>query len=246
MSGESKFMATDVVVPFIMYVTFFRLAIVTAGIVSIVLGYRLFCKGVWPNSGGEGSTVNASFAGQSFTVKNAAPGTCFALFGVIIISTMLATSPPELSQAVSGEIKVRGSPKVQPLISEMPTDRLQERLGEAVRAYRSQREFKGADALFDKIRTDLTTSIDHVALLYNELALRYLEEAQNDKAMTHVQIAVVLKPEDSDYIDTLIQVTCKTKGPEVALKYLTELSGSHRAGHEKWRKPLEGGSCRRA
>jgi hypothetical protein len=238
-------MAADIVVPFIMYITLFRLAIVTAGIVSIVLGYRLFCQGVWPDNGGsQGSTVDASFAGQSLSVKNAAPGTCFALFGVIIISVMLATSPPELSQAVSGEIKVRGSPQVQPLVSDTPTDRLHERLGEAVRAYRVRRDFKGADALFDKIRTDLTPSIAHVARLHNELAMRYLAEAQNDKAMKHSQITVGLVPEDSDYIDTLILVTCKTGGPEVSLKYLTELTSSHRAVHEKWRRSLESGSCR--
>jgi hypothetical protein len=39
----------EIALPFIIYVTVFRLAIIAAGIISIILGYRLFCRGVWPS-----------------------------------------------------------------------------------------------------------------------------------------------------------------------------------------------------
>lgn len=77
---------------FVLYLTFFRLAIIAAGITSIVLGYRLFARGVFPktyvNPPLQGENVTAEFAGAKFTLRNAAPGTCFALFGMIIIVVM--------------------------------------------------------------------------------------------------------------------------------------------------------------
>jgi tetratricopeptide (TPR) repeat protein len=237
-------MAADVVVPFILYVTLIRLAIITAGAISIVLGYRLFCKGVWPESGsGQGSTVDAAFAGQRFTVKNAAPGTCFALFGVIIISVMFATSPPEFSQTGSGETTLRGAPKAEPPASEVSTNQLHAQLRKAKRAYQ-QRDFSGADALYEKIHADLTTSIEHAALLHNELALRYLEEAKYDKALQHSQVAVMLVPKDSDSIDTRVLVTCQAQGPAAALRELTTLAGANSAVHAQRRRALEHGHCR--
>ena len=65
---------------FIVYLTLFRLAIIAAGVVSIVLGYRLFVRGVWPEAKtSRGTSIDAEVAGSRFTVKNAAPGTCFAV-----------------------------------------------------------------------------------------------------------------------------------------------------------------------
>ncbi|RMD51773.1 MAG: hypothetical protein D6828_06730, partial [Nitrospirae bacterium] len=71
----------DIAFYFLLYVTVFRLAIIAAGVISIILGYRLFCRGVWPDRGSAQPTeVEAEIAGSHFTLKNAAPGTCFALF----------------------------------------------------------------------------------------------------------------------------------------------------------------------
>lgn len=83
---------------FIIYLTVFRLAIVAAGITSIVLGYKLFVRGVFPGTGintPEGQNVTAEIAGAKFTLRNAAPGTCFALFGAIVIAVMFLTGGPE-------------------------------------------------------------------------------------------------------------------------------------------------------
>lgn len=86
----------DVALGFIIYLTLFRLAIIGAGVISIVLGYRLLCKGIFPARTKEAS-FEAKIAGSSFSIKSAAPGTFFALFGVIIISTMLARGNPAMS-----------------------------------------------------------------------------------------------------------------------------------------------------
>ena len=80
---------------FIIYLIIFRLAIIAAGILTVFWGYRLFCKGIWP--AGDKSTFDAKLANARFTLKNAAPGTFFALFGIIVISIMLYQGNPELT-----------------------------------------------------------------------------------------------------------------------------------------------------
>lgn len=69
----------------IISLTLYKLVSLLVGLFSIYLGYRLFVKGVWGNSG----NLDAEFKGNRLTLKNAAPGTFFALFGVVIISFTL-------------------------------------------------------------------------------------------------------------------------------------------------------------
>ena len=83
---------------FIIYLTIFRMAIICAGVTSIILGYKLFVRGVFrpaSQSDAEGQNVVAEIAGARFTLRNAAPGTCFSLFGAIIIAVMFLTGGPE-------------------------------------------------------------------------------------------------------------------------------------------------------
>jgi hypothetical protein len=83
----------DLAAGFLIYATLFRLAIIAAGVFAIVLGYKLFVRGVMP----EGRTEGELDAGQiRLTVKNAAPGTCFALFGAAMVGVMLIQGNPEL------------------------------------------------------------------------------------------------------------------------------------------------------
>lgn len=80
---------------FFLYAIVFRLAVIAAGTVSIVLGYRLFTRGIQTGPANSAdATFNAKVAGQEFALKNAAPGTFFALFGVIIISIMVIQGLP--------------------------------------------------------------------------------------------------------------------------------------------------------
>jgi hypothetical protein len=83
----------DLTAEFLIYATLFRLAIIGAGVFAIVLGYKLFVRGVMP----DGRTEGELHAGEiRLTVKNAAPGTCFALFGATMVSVMLIQGNPEL------------------------------------------------------------------------------------------------------------------------------------------------------
>jgi hypothetical protein len=83
----------DLTAQFLIYATLFRLAIIGAGAFAIVLGYKLFVRGVMPES----RTDSELQAGEiRLTVKNAAPGTCFALFGAVMVGVMLIQGNPEL------------------------------------------------------------------------------------------------------------------------------------------------------
>lgn len=87
----------DTINLYIIYSLIFRLATLFVGVFCIHVGYKLFAKGVFgPSSTNE---LNAEIAGSKFTLKNAAPGTFFGLFGVIIITTMLVQGMPEYKTA---------------------------------------------------------------------------------------------------------------------------------------------------
>jgi hypothetical protein len=74
------------------YVLIWRLGVLACGLVSIVLGYRLFKLGLAVQQG----DLEAGVGGQSLKLRNIAPGTFFALFGAAIIATLVWTSPSEI------------------------------------------------------------------------------------------------------------------------------------------------------
>jgi hypothetical protein len=76
----------------ILYVLIWRLCVLGCGLVSIVLGYRLFKSGFASEEG----SIEAGVGGNSMKLSKVAPGTFFALFGSAIIATLIWTSPPEI------------------------------------------------------------------------------------------------------------------------------------------------------
>lgn len=78
---------------FLLYAAVFRLAVIAVGVVAIVLGYLLFVRGAVAR----GKTdAGLEFAEFKLSLKSAAPGTCFAAFGAVIIVVMLMDGNPEL------------------------------------------------------------------------------------------------------------------------------------------------------
>jgi hypothetical protein len=76
----------------IVYAALFRLAIIAAGFGCVVMGYRLFVLGVMPK---EGSGIDSEFGQIRLSLKNAAPGTCFAVLGIVMIVAMIVQGNPE-------------------------------------------------------------------------------------------------------------------------------------------------------
>ena len=78
---------------FVLYLATYRLALIAVAF-SVLLDYKLFAKG--DGSGARGAQMDATVGKTRFTLKNAAPGTCFAAFAAMIIVVMLANQPPEV------------------------------------------------------------------------------------------------------------------------------------------------------
>lgn len=69
----------------ILSVTSYKLVSLLVGLLFAWMGYRLFMAGVW----GESGDMDASLKDFRVTMKKAAPGTFFALFGTVVISFTL-------------------------------------------------------------------------------------------------------------------------------------------------------------
>jgi tetratricopeptide (TPR) repeat protein len=188
---------------FLVYLILFRLAIILAGVISIYLGYRLFAKDLRPHGSGGTTEFKAQIATYGFTLKNAAPGTCFALFGIVLVSVMLAQGGPELtlknlkdsSKAgiTAGEMRLRGDENtnlktltLEGLYYEKRQDR--ER---AVSAYQA--------------------ALALMAEPMNNLAWLYLEEGRAKEALPISQMAVQLSPDNANYLDTLAEIYFRSR-----------------------------------
>ena len=99
---------------FIVYAAVYRLAIIAAGALFLYLGFRLFVLGVMPP---EGTNIDGQAGDVRLSIKNAAPGTCFALFGMVLIGLMVWNGNPEMELRQDGdssEAVFRGSPPSAP------------------------------------------------------------------------------------------------------------------------------------
>ena len=191
---------------FIIYLLVFRVSIIAASVVCIVLGYRLFVRGVWPGE----TEVSAQIAKQGFTIKNAAPGTCFALFGAIILVVMFYKGGPELTLDLirqSGQAAVADSSRVDSLDVALPSE-----------YQRSQVTMRGRGVALEDIvqagreferQRDTTRAIEKykealelIARPANNLAWIYYEQGRIDEAHPLAEVAVQLQPEEANYLDT--------------------------------------------
>lgn len=81
---------------------------------------------------------------------------------------------------ISGSRVIRQTlrgPNVAALLAGQQSGALLSRLAQAKSAYRS-RDFDIGDAMSNEIRTDMVTATRDVALVQNELAVRYLDEGR--------------------------------------------------------------------
>ena len=66
-------------------VTTYKIASLFVGATLSYMGYRLFVSGIW----GDAGTFSAKHADNKLVLKNAAPGTFFAMFGAIVVVVTL-------------------------------------------------------------------------------------------------------------------------------------------------------------
>lgn len=179
---------------FFIYATVFRLAIIIAGIVFMYFGYRLFMRGVMPP---EGTEIGGQAGEVKLTVKNAAPGTCFALFGLILIGLMVWQGSPEMQiterrgDDVTRDVRLRGPAEGALSLSQTAGFDLMKTLGTDTPL---QQQIKGyADQLKDK---SLSLGAASDPLL--GLASIYLQDGRPDEAIALVRLAYQVRGDDPD------------------------------------------------
>ena len=224
----------DSMIVFVIYLALFRLAIIAVGLVSIILGYRLFIRGIFSNtfagSSGEGQKVSAEVAGAKFTLRNAAPGTCFALFGVIILAVMLTTGGPEVTQ----EMLEKGGQKTT--LRGNDPEGFQSRSEQAI-DYLDRGDLLQARKIVMQELNFLAKHINNYAWV--------LRETDPDLRQTLLlaETAVAMKPQNSQYLHTLAEIQFKTGRQQEAittLKKAGDIDPSYRKQLRQWKSEISG------
>jgi len=194
----------------VLYLLVFRLAIVAAGTVAIVIGYRLFCSGIAGSSeGNRASSIDSSVAGMKFSLRNAAPGTLFALFGASLISVMLVQSSPSVDwQSMKPE-------QPQTSSSNQPAEKFQVRgdnqasgsLG-GLTSLGQELEDHGKTADAERAYKKAVMTI---AEPINDLASIYASSGRGKEAIGLATLAVQLNPNETRFSKTLAQARTAAK-----------------------------------
>ncbi|WP_404364496.1 tetratricopeptide repeat protein [Marinobacter sp.] len=217
----------DLSTSFLVYATLFRLAVIAAGALIIVLGYRLFLQGL-----ASGDQTDASLEGGGFklALKNAAPGTSFALFGAVLISVMVIQGSPELDitstapgsaavpvelQQSAGSLRLRGDgsgavvPPAQPEVGDqLPAlaASASEQLLQAGIQRELQEDFSGALEAYLLALSMPGLPLPHLASPLNQMAWVYHQQAEPDLALPLALLAHQINPTSIVVMDTLARV----------------------------------------
>ena len=84
----------------------YKIVSMCVGLLFGYMGYRLFMSGIW----GKAGNLDAEFRDIKLVVKQAAPGTFFALFGTIIVAFSVFTG---ISWHDKGQYQEYHAPAVQ-------------------------------------------------------------------------------------------------------------------------------------
>lgn len=215
-----------VVVGFLIYAALFRLAIIATGVAAIVLGYKLFLRGVM----GEGGTnVNAEAGQIKLTLDNAGPGGVFALFGAGIIIVMLSQGSPELlmrnveqfnaSQPKTGtggqvtqEIQMKSGDRNEP---NEALKRFEEAYSKGWERQRAK-DIDGAITAYNKALSESEVPLGKAADVLNELAWIYKEQHRLDEALALARIATTVDQNNANAFDTLALILLDRKEHKAA------------------------------
>ena len=210
-------------IAFLIYAGFFRLGVLVAGVVSLYLGFQLFCRGVFPPDGsnGGGTNVDSKIGNVHLSVKNAAPGTCFALFGALIIVSMIIVGGPslksskgvnQLSENTRGETQLSNTQELV-LRGNAQLMNLIEAETQAAKALEKEKNYQSAIVAYDELLSPNAEAL-------NNLAWRHMMNSSLNEALPLAKTAVYLQPDVADYNDTLASIYFESKNYQPALDYI--------------------------
>ncbi|MEE8526217.1 MAG: tetratricopeptide repeat protein [Thermoanaerobaculia bacterium] len=211
---------SDLATSYITYLAAYRVVILLVGAFAVYLGYRLYVRGVWPETGG-GTEIDAKVAGHHFTVKNAAPGTVVGLFGVAVITTMVVGAPPQgtFEQMVGVTSKdgcdadVQAAPLSHPASASTrwtlrgdDDNAVAPVLGQTIAALNAQGVEAEAAGELDAAAEHYQHALDLIAAPTNNLAWLRFKGGDAERALPLATLAVQLSPDSASFLHTLAEI----------------------------------------
>lgn len=181
-------MQNDLSTSFLVYAALFRISIVAAGALGVVLGYRLLAKGI--DRGQTDQSLEASVGSARVMLRNMAPGTVLAVFGMTVIGVMVYQGMPELrTRAEQGtqEVVLRGN-------DNKGTSELVSRTERALKLHQAGDTAAATEAY--------EQTLDLLVTPTNNLAGLYLQQNRNTEALALARIAADLRPTLPNVLDT--------------------------------------------
>jgi len=205
---------------FVIYLAIFRLGIITVGGVCIILGYRLFINGIESNKKKSKETsINADFGKWRFVLNDAAPGTCFALFGSAIICFMLYSGGPEMTLTqIRKNALDESSKKVGTGVDEFSVQLRsddQSPISQALQTGKYYAQTNNTSKAVNAYQKAMTYMTDPM----NYLAWNYQEQGEIELALAYAKLAVQLYPKNAAYLDTLATAYAKKGKSDKAKQY---------------------------
>lgn len=195
---------------FLAYAALYRLAIIAVGALSIYCGYRLFSL----SPGGQGNAeISASFAGNEFVIKQAAPGSFFILFGTLVVGLMIYQGNPEFT--LEGAPGAAPKAVSAPLTAPGPSRAHVKSDGEAIGEAEYNAHFAEAGRLYASGRENEALTIYHALLRKKGVQLRQAaypiaalawdahQRQAYDTAVAYALLALQIAPDGQGFVDTL-------------------------------------------
>jgi tetratricopeptide (TPR) repeat protein len=197
----------------IIYAALFRLAIIASGFGCVVMGYRLFVMGVMPK---EGSEIDANAGQIRLSLKNAAPGTCFAALGIIMIVVMLVQGNPEkkisetpTKEGIKREVSWRaGDHDIENAMIQGQNLEKADRLPEAIQAYA-------------KPLTNARLSLGEATAIFRAIAGAYLKENRIEEAIAFASLANHIDPECAQGLALCARIELARRDHQKAFDYIS-------------------------
>lgn len=143
--------------------------------------------------------VTGRFSGAEFKLKSAAPGTCFALFGAILIVAMIISSPPEFGRSRTTTVASTGEAMVaEELKMRGQTIRMAEIVEQAKQEEKTGNKDKAIELYARFLRM--------IAEPMNNLAWLYHEAGRDKEALPLAQLAIQIAPNEPKFDDTLKRI----------------------------------------
>jgi tetratricopeptide (TPR) repeat protein len=233
---------------FLGYLATYRLSIISVGALSIVLGYRLFCKGLYPQSDVESSEFHAKIGETELSLTSAGPGLFFALFGVIVISVMIVQGNPEMTLKRNQPSEPETEKKVyfqKPLSPQKADDHVSMELtmrGNQDETGSIQHDINQGKQLEREGNIDAAIQMYRKALIQATPAMNGLAWLYTTKKNDHKELAEYLSrttihlcPDEANYWDTLSEILLKNKQYHQALTAKKKAASLDKSFEKDWR-----------